>query len=147
MRCSPGDTDEGAGAAMPKYSSTAASRSAGGIDANQASQSNPSMGDIRCPSGLRFSILKRRRERPTKLERPRPVARASKGGGAEKLRYRLGKHAETLGVLEGIAAHVSDDAISRVLDLVEEGAPRRDVVDRPREGVDVGARIELDRIE
>src|SRR6202034_4222843 len=84
------------------------------------------------PAGSGFSVLKRRRERPTELERPRPVARATRGGGAEKLRYRLGKHAETLGVLEGIAAHMSDDAIARVLDLVEEGAPRRDVVAHTR---------------
>ncbi len=40
-----------------------------------------------------------------------------------------------------------DDAVARVLDVVEERAARGHVVDRAGEGVDVGARIELDRIE
>jgi hypothetical protein len=63
------------------------------------------------------------------------------------VRHGPGPAAEALGVLEGIAAHVGDDPIALVLDLVEEGAAGGDVVDGAGEGVDVRARVELDGIE
>src|SRR5690349_660977 len=42
---------------------------------------------------------------------------------------------------------VGKDAIARILDVVEEGAAGRDVVDRTSERVDVGTAVEVDGIE
>src|SRR5580698_9271894 len=101
----------------------------------------PSDGRAAAPSSERGD------ERPTELDGKGAVARLARRGGSQELRDGRRVDAETLGVLERVAPHVRDDAVARVLDVVEERAPGGHVVDRRREGVDVRARVELDGIE
>ncbi len=113
---------------------------------------------VECVSGLPIETAtagstrrppsQRRHELPTKLHRRRAVVRGrARSRRAQDLGHAGRVHAEALGVLERVAAHVRDHAIALVVDLVEERAARGDVVDGGGERVDVGARIELDGIE